>query len=159
MPTNPDTQDDTPVPTVGVLFPPPVAYFGGLTLGFGLHYFFPAHILRSSSGIDALHLAGVALGTIGVSLAVFAFISFRLARTSTALIISGPFRLTRNPVYLGGALLHAGIAFFANALWPLLFLVPAVAVVNRLITREERYLLQRFGTEYDAYCKRVRRWL
>lgn len=166
MATNPDTQADPRVATASVPFPPPLAFFGGLALGFGTDYFLPAPILRSSSGIDALRLAGVALGTVSLTLAGFALLSFRLAKTSpfpnrpsTSLIIRGPFRLTRNPVYLGGALLHTGVALFANALWPLLFLVPAVVVVHKFIIREERYLHQRFGTEYEAYCQQVRRWV
>jgi protein-S-isoprenylcysteine O-methyltransferase Ste14 len=58
------------------------------------------------------------------------------------------------------SLLHAGVALFANAVWPLVFLAPAVLAIRYLvIAREERYLLQRFGAEYEEYCHCVRRWL
>ena len=94
-------------------------------------------------------------------------ISLRLARTSpfperptTSLVVRGPFRFTRNPLYVSMSLVHTGVSVFANALWPLLFLVPAVLSIRYLvIAREERYLTRRFGADYGAYCRRVRRWL
>jgi len=79
---------------------------------------------------------------------------------STALVVEGPFRVSRNPVYLAGALLLVGVATLNNALWVLLLLPLALIVVQRgVVAREERYLERRFGAEYLAYKARVRRWV
>jgi protein-S-isoprenylcysteine O-methyltransferase Ste14 len=162
MSTNTESQN-----TAGIPFPPPLAFLGGLGVGFALQHFFPAHIQRSSLGILVLHLVGAVLLVTSAALASFAFISLRQERTSplpdrptTSLVVRGPFSFTRNPLYLSMSLLHAAVSLFANALWPLLFLVPAVISIRYLvIEREERYLARRFGAEYKTYCRQVRRWL
>jgi protein-S-isoprenylcysteine O-methyltransferase Ste14 len=72
----------------------------------------------------------------------------------------GPYALSRNPIYLGFAVMYLGFAFVANALWPLLFLPEAIALVYVFaIRREEQYLAREFGDAYAAYRARVRRWL
>jgi protein-S-isoprenylcysteine O-methyltransferase Ste14 len=81
-------------------------------------------------------------------------------RPTTAIVFTGPYRFTRNPMYLGLALLQAGLAMVTNSLWPLLTLAPVIVAVRRLvIDREERYLEAKFGEEYRAYKARVRRWV
>lgn len=75
------------------------------------------------------------------------------------LITEGPFRWSRNPIYVGHSLVHAGGAFLIGSLWPLLTLVPVVLYLNRVIQREEARLRALFGEAYDRYCQRVRRWL
>ena len=149
-----------------VPFPPPLAYFAGMAIGFALHYFFPFPLVASPRAVQLSRLLGWVLLVLSLSLVISAVVSFRRARTthdfrrpSTALIASGPFGLSRNPVYLAGALLHCGVALLANALWPLLLLLPALVVVNHLSKREEEYLSRRFGLEYETYRHRVRRWL
>ena len=63
-------------------------------------------------------------------------------------------------MYLALALLTIALAVFLNTWWLMILLVPTVLAVQRLvITREESYLHRRFGAEYDAYTRRVRRWL
>jgi protein-S-isoprenylcysteine O-methyltransferase Ste14 len=92
---------------------------------------------------------------------------FRRAGTSpdpheptTALALDGPYRLTRNPMYLGMALVQGGLALAGNALWPLLALVPVIWVIRtQVIDKEERYLEAKFGGEYRAFKERVRRWI
>lgn len=149
-----------------VPFPPPLAYFAGMAIGFVLHLCLPLPLVASTRTLRLIHLLGWSLLALSACLVISAVVSFRRARTthdfsraSTALIASGPFRLSRNPAYLAGALVHCSLALLANALWPLLLLLPALVVVNNLITREEQYLSRRFGLEYEAYCRRVRRWL
>src|SRR5437660_1658286 len=74
-------------------------------------------------------------------------------------VTDGPYRLTRNPAYLGMALTYAGIAIVADAPWALLPLPFVIAVIDRgVIAREERYLERKFGTPYTDYKRRVRRW-
>jgi len=81
-------------------------------------------------------------------------------RPSTTLVIEGPYRFTRNPMYLGLALLTIALGLFLNTWWVIILLVPALVVVQRfVIAREERYLHRRFGAAYDAYRCQVRRWL
>jgi len=81
-------------------------------------------------------------------------------RPATALVIAGPYRYTRNPMYVGLALLTAALALFLNTWWPILLLVPTLAIVQRwVIGAEERYLHRLFGDQYDAYVRHVRRWL
>ena len=84
----------------------------------------------------------------------------RTDRPVARLVTDGPFRYTRNPGYLGLAMLYAGIAVLRNALWAILLLPVVVYVIQReVIGREERYLERTFGEEYLAYKAQVRRWL
>jgi protein-S-isoprenylcysteine O-methyltransferase Ste14 len=79
---------------------------------------------------------------------------------ASRLVTEGPFRLSRNPIYLGDALAYVGVSVLIGSWWPLLVL-PAVllAMLRLVITREEEYLATRFGAAYAAYRSRVRRWV
>ena len=81
-------------------------------------------------------------------------------RPTSSLITDGPFRYTRNPEYLAGAMIYAGITSLENAFWALL-LLPATLLMVQLtaIEREERYLEGKFGEEYLRNKARVRRWI
>ncbi len=81
-------------------------------------------------------------------------------KRAEALVTSGPYRFTRNPMYVGMAFLYVGLALWLDVLWALAFLPVVLLVVDRrVIAPEERYLEARFGDEYRAYKQRVRRWL
>ncbi|HEX6629907.1 MAG TPA: isoprenylcysteine carboxylmethyltransferase family protein, partial [Gemmatimonadaceae bacterium] len=81
-------------------------------------------------------------------------------RPATRLATGGPYRLTRNPMYVSLAALYLGVALFANSWWPVALLPLVLLVVDRaVIAREERYLAAAFPDEYAAYRARVRRWL
>ena len=81
-------------------------------------------------------------------------------RPATALVVDGPYRLTRNPMYVAMALLTAAVGFWRDTWWVLLLLVVSIVAVDRLvISRDEAYLKRRFGAEYDAFAARVRRWI
>jgi protein-S-isoprenylcysteine O-methyltransferase Ste14 len=81
-------------------------------------------------------------------------------RPANALVIAGPYRFTRNPLYLGLALLTAALAIVLNTWWPVALLLPALVIIRlTVIAREESYLRRRFGAEYEAYMRRVRRWI
>ncbi len=76
------------------------------------------------------------------------------------IVVDGPFRLSRNPIYLSFTIIYAGITILTDASWPILLLPAAILVVQRgVIDREERYLEEKFGQEYMQYKARVRRWL
>jgi protein-S-isoprenylcysteine O-methyltransferase Ste14 len=82
------------------------------------------------------------------------------AGPSAALVISGPYRFSRNPMYLGLALLFTGVAVMLGVVWALLFVIPLILYIQvRVIIPEERYLQRAFGDDYRAYCSQVRRWL
>jgi protein-S-isoprenylcysteine O-methyltransferase Ste14 len=103
----------------------------------------------------------------GVGFSAAGFFSFKYQRTPvrpgaepTHLVLSGPYRITRNPMYLGLLLISIGCLVAAESLW---FLIPPILffwLVNfRLIPFEEQLLQEHFGAEDDAYRQRVRRWL
>ncbi|MCZ4238087.1 isoprenylcysteine carboxylmethyltransferase family protein, partial [Staphylococcus equorum] len=76
------------------------------------------------------------------------------------LLVDGPFRVSRNPIYLADSLLYGGVALLWGSLWPWLLLPALVLVMQRgVIVHEERLLDQLFGEDYRAYRSRVRRWL
>jgi protein-S-isoprenylcysteine O-methyltransferase Ste14 len=153
------TSGDTP----GVIAPPPLIYLGALGIGFGLD----AAIGGASLPTTVARPAGAALILGGVGLLGGFVEAFGRAGTpvdpyapSNAIVTDGPYRLTRNPGYLGMTLTYAGIALAANAPWALAPLPIAIAVIDRgVIAREERYLERRFGARYTEYKRRVRRWL
>ncbi len=85
---------------------------------------------------------------------------FNPARAAQALVTDGPYRVTRNPMYLGMACAYAGAALVTGALWSLALLPLVLLVIDRaIIPREEKHLAASFGAEYERYRRRVRRWL
>jgi protein-S-isoprenylcysteine O-methyltransferase Ste14 len=84
-----------------------------------------------------------------------------LPGAATILILqSGPFRLSRNPLYVGLIALDLALALLTPSFWALVFVPIGIAAIAwGAIRPEERYLTEKFGAEYEAYCARVRRWL
>jgi protein-S-isoprenylcysteine O-methyltransferase Ste14 len=104
---------------------------------------------------------------VGLGFSAAGFFSFKSQGTPvrpgaepTQLVLSGPYRITRNPMYLGLLLISIGCFFAVECLW---FVVPSVIffwLINfRLIPFEEQLMKEHFGAEYEAYRQRVRRWL
>ncbi len=110
---------------------------------------------------------GIATIALGVAVAGAAVRRFRAARTTlqpwestAALVTEGPFRFSRNPIYVGYTLLYLGIGFWMNSAWSLVLLPLVLAAMHRLvIVKEEAYLESRFGEAYETYRRRVRRWI
>ena len=151
-------KNDTP----GVIAPPPLIYAAGLAAGLLFRAALPFHLPASPFSADV----GLGLIGTGILLAVTGFRAMIRAGThvdpfkpTTALATNGPFRFTRNPLYLSLTLLYGGIALFLNLSWAILFL-PIVLLIMRIgvIDREERYLEQKFGEDYLRYKRSVRRW-
>ncbi len=79
---------------------------------------------------------------------------------TTAIVATGPYALSRNPIYVSFNLVHWGIAFVVNTVWPIVFLPVGIALLYYgVIAREESYLERVFGDEYRDYKTRVRRWV
>ena len=153
--------------TSGVKILPPLLYGAALIVGFLLHVMLPIRFATGPPAILALRVAGAILVLVAVALAIAARARFTRAGTNvnpmlptTALVLEGPYKFTRNPMYLGLTMLVTGVALFSNAVWMLVVLIPTVFVLQReVIAKEERYLEAKFGDEYRAYRSRVRRWL
>ncbi len=149
--------------TSGVPFPPPLAPLAMIVAGALLQRFNPAWW---PAGIP-WRVAGGVIALSGLSLVAASIITMRRLKThpspfkeTTALAARGPYRFTRNPIYLGFLLVQAGVAL-AFALPATLALVPlSWLLLDRLIVRkEEAYLRGKFGEAYADYRARVRRWL
>jgi protein-S-isoprenylcysteine O-methyltransferase Ste14 len=149
--------------TPGVAAPPPVLYGLGVVVGLGLQWIAPLP-LPGGAGLRGLGILLVAAGLVLGGLAAREFrrhhTSINPYRPSTAVLQSGPFGWSRNPVYLGLTLAQLGLGLALANGWIVLLLVPILLVMRGgVIAREERYLARRFGAEYEAYRSRVRRWL
>jgi protein-S-isoprenylcysteine O-methyltransferase Ste14 len=137
-----------------------------------LFIFLPGRLLAWSgvvrpAVIAAPQIAGMIVGGVGAALALWCLINFALIGRGTPalfdpprrLVIRGPYRFVRNPMYIGAALGLAGAAIFYGsipmAIYAGLFLLAAHLLV---IFYEEPALRRTFGAEYEAYCRRVGRW-
>jgi protein-S-isoprenylcysteine O-methyltransferase Ste14 len=147
----------------GIRVPPPVVYLGGFLAGVVVELLVPspqpAAWLRIAAGGLGLAIL-LALDTSAMVRFSRSGTSFNPARPATALVTDGPYRITRNPMYVGMAGLHAGAAVATGVLWALAFLPAVLIAIDRLvIPREERHLAATFGEEYERYRRRVRRWI
>lgn len=145
-----------------VALPPPLIYLGWLA-GWLLERRWP---MTWNPGL-ASQVLGVVLGAAGGCLGAASLLALRAAHTSPnpfkptqAITTRGPYAFSRNPIYLGFALLYAGIAVLARIGWGLVLLpVVLMAVRGLVIVREEAYLERKFGQAYRDYLGRVRRWV
>lgn len=111
--------------------------------------------------VSAALIAG-GLTLIGLALRLFHSVGTRPEpwQPSSELAQSGVYRFTRNPMYLGMAIIYSGLALGLQSQTAGLLLIPLIVVLDRfVIAREEAYLSRRFGVIFDAYRKRVRRWI
>lgn len=110
---------------------------------------------------------GAPLVVVAIVLFAYSVATFRAAGTpvparkpTTIIVRAGPYRFSRNPIYMAFSLFQLGIAMWVNSVWLLATLVGAVALMHYfVIRREEEYLERRFGAEYLDYKASVRRWL
>lgn len=147
----------------GVVAPPPLIYALPLLLGLLLKRRFPVPFLpRNAARVLGLPLLGG-----GVLLMGWFFRTMRHADTPidprepvSRIVTGGPFQYTRNPAYLGMAMIFAGVSCLTNALSAILLLPVAMLTIQRgVIEREERYLEREFGDEYVRFKAQVRRWV
>ena len=145
---------------------PPLLFLGAVAAGLLLSLALPIGPGLGSANELAV-VVGLTFIVIGFALAAFSVRTFSRAgadivpgRPATTLVTKGPYRVTRNPIYIGFTLLYFGIAILATSIWMLLLLVPLLIVLQRgVVEREEAYLETKFGEAYEKYQARVPRWL
>ena len=145
--------------------------YATLFIGFLLIYL-PARLLSWSgivrpAAIQAPQILGIAIGSFGAAIALWCVFTFVWIGKGTPapfdpprrLVVRGPYRFVRNPMYIGAVLALAGAALFFHSL-PLLIYGATFLLASHLfvVTYEEPTLRRTFGQEYEAYCRRVRRW-
>ncbi|MEO7192819.1 MAG: isoprenylcysteine carboxylmethyltransferase family protein [Vicinamibacterales bacterium] len=150
----------------GIPFPPPFVFAAGWLIAWLLNRWIPFQL-----DVDGPSLPQQAVGLTfivgGLMVMAWAIQTFARAHTAvvptapaTMLVRTGPFRFTRNPMYVGITAAYVGLAILVNVAWPFVVL-PAVLIALLLVVirREERHLQHMFPGEYPQYCSRVRRWL
>ena len=134
-------------------------------LGIAVELILPTHDpLRTLPGVT---LVGALLFALGAVIAGWGWITFRKARTTTVpgersseLVAWGPYRYTRNPMYVGLVIAYLGEAGILRQLWPVVMLPLVIAYVNWIVIPvEEAKLNEVFGPDYERYRARVRRWI
>ncbi len=143
--------------------PPPLIFVGCAVIGAIAHFFVPVQVLRYPISF----LVGVLFTLASMALAISAGRVMKAAgtnvrpdRPSLTVVKAGPYRLTRNPMYLSLCLLQLAIGFFLDGWVPVLFaFVLALVLHFGVILREESYLEHKFGDPYLSFKRQVRRWL
>jgi protein-S-isoprenylcysteine O-methyltransferase Ste14 len=163
IPRDPSGSDATrEVANLG-LARPPLVYGAAIVTGLLLELGRPLPFLPRTLAA----LLGSFLAVVAVVIFLYSIRKFQTAGTpvpgnkpTTTIVRTGPYRFSRNPIYLAFSTFHLGIASWVNSVWLIGTLVAAVAVmVCVVIPREERYLERRFGADYLDYKRSVRRWL
>ena len=147
----------------GVVARPPLIYLCSIFIGLALQFVWPLKVLPAALEATlggSLMLVAIVLFTLSVRQFLATGTAIQTHRPTTTILRTGPYRLSRNPIYLSFTLLYIGIAVWVNSAWLLGMLIPTLIVVSYgVIAREERCLAQKFGEEYLRYKASVRRWL
>lgn len=154
-----DAQADNP----RVIILPPLLYALGLGAGFFLQWMAPRGIVTSAARYwvgGAILAAGAVVALWGRRVMERAGTNVNPSLPATALVVTGPFRVSRNPLYVALTLMYVGVAVLANAFWVLVLVGPVLLVLHYgVVLREERYLEGKFGDVYREYRSRVRRYV
>ena len=158
MSLKPGTRD-----RAGVIAPPPLIYGGIFLIGYLFQRAYPLPFLPEPFN----SLIGASLIIISLLLAISGMSALKRAGTyidpfkpTTVLVVDGPYRFSRNPLYLSLTFLYTGIAVLFNLCGPILVLPLALIIMQfGVIIREERYLEKKFGEDYRLYRAHVRRWV
>jgi protein-S-isoprenylcysteine O-methyltransferase Ste14 len=143
---------------------PPIAWALAFVAGLALDRLYPLRFVPAS--VPAALVGGVVFAA-GFALGIWAIVTIRNAgsqvettKPTTAIVTGGPYRFTRNPIYIGMFLGQTGIGIGFDSLWLLAMLAPFYLVIRYgVVAREEAYLERKFGAVYLDYKSRVRRWL
>ena len=147
----------------GVVARPPLLYLGAFLIVLVCRWFWPMPIDAAGRGL----LPGLMLVALGAGVAIWGRRTMKAAGTNInptlpakAIVSSGPFRFSRNPLYLSLTTIYLGLTLAVNTWWGIVVLIPLLIVMHRgVVLREERYLEQKFGQSYRQYRSRVRRYL
>ena len=147
----------------GVVALPPLLYSGALVVALVLRWLWPMPIFGRALAL----WPGLALVVLGLGTATWGRRTMQAAGTNVnpgfptiAIVTSGPFRYSRNPLYLALTLLYLGLTLAFDTWWGIVVLAPLLIVMHwGVVLREERYLTQKFGEGYREYRSRVRRYL
>ncbi len=156
--------EDPPRDNPGVLVFPPVLVAGTLVFGLVLHWLRPwrlplAFPWRLLIAVPLLILA-LALGLWGERSMHGSGTNVNPGLPTTAIVSAGPFRFSRNPLYLCLIGSFVAVTLAVGTIWPFILLVPMFLVLHfGVVRREERYLEAKFGDAYRAYKGQVRRWV
>jgi len=150
--------------TANVMVRPPIAWALAVVVGLALDWLAPLPFVPAA--LPAGWLGGAVFAA-AFALAVWAIATITRAgsnvptnRPTTAIVIAGPYRFTRNPIYVGMMVGQAGLAIAFDSLWLLVTLVPFALVLRYgVVAREEAYLERKFGDDYRGFRARVRRWV
>ena len=150
--------------TANVIIRPPIAWAVAALAGLALNWLMPLPFIPAAVPAGGL---GAMVFALALALVAWAIVTMTRAgsnvptsRPTTTIVDGGPYRFTRNPIYLGMALGLIGLAIAFNSVWLLLALVPFALVIRYgVVAREEAYLERKFGDVYRGYRARVRRWL
>jgi protein-S-isoprenylcysteine O-methyltransferase Ste14 len=150
--------------TAHVIIRPPLAWGLAVIAGLALDWLLPLPFLPDDLQKGFL---GASLFVLALALLAWAIVTMTGAgsnvptnRPTTTIVESGPYRFTRNPIYLGMVLGLIGLGIAFNSLWLLIALLPFALVIRYgVVAREEAYLERKFGDVYRGYRSRVRRWL
>jgi protein-S-isoprenylcysteine O-methyltransferase Ste14 len=148
-----------------VRFPPPLVFLFGILLGLVFDSVVmpaPVPVRRAVSVTGGLLLLAAGLSLIASARALFVRTGQSPIpwKPTPSLIGQGPYRYTRNPMYVGITLVEVGFGVAVNNLWIAVFAVPALVIVHFMaVIPEERYLTEKFGEPYRRYLAEVRRYL
>jgi len=149
--------------TPGLIGRPPLIYLASILSGLALQWRWPVALVPATWATvlgATLVLAAIPVFASAVAMFRRAGTPIQSVRPTKRIVQTGPYRFTRNPIYLAFTLLHLGVALSVNSLWLLAMLLLTLVVMSYgVIAREERYLERRFGDEYRRYKRSVRRWL
>lgn len=158
-----DRQPANRTDNAGVRVPPPLIFLGFLVVGLGLQ----SRWVQGEFGLSLLTALGGILILLGLGILIKTAPKHAEAGSNiepweptTAIIRTGLYAYTRNPIYLGMAITYVGIAIAAGSIGALVTFIFAMIVIQTyVIAREERYLTTKFGDEYLDYKNKVRRWI
>jgi len=142
---------------------PPLVYLGAIAAVFVLRHFLPLPLIAAAGILWPF----AALAVLGVLILFWGRNAMRKANTNIdpmlptlAIVTGGPYRFSRNPLYIALTLIYFGVTLAGNTWWSVLVFVPLICALHfGVVLREERYLQEKFGEQYLSYRRKVRRYL